>query len=128
MKQQKKQHYIPSSTIFTGVYLLSGNPEHVLLGDNVKVKLTCAVDDNYKIVIWSKDTLHLASIKNECDIADARDTNYTYTCDVDNKRYYLTIPPAAVTDSIQNTVWQCLPVTGPGSNTWSLTVSGTYGV
>jgi hypothetical protein len=31
-----------------GVYILSGSPEHVVLGDNVTVTLTCVVDDNYR--------------------------------------------------------------------------------
>jgi hypothetical protein len=28
----------------------------------------------------------------------------------------------------QNVVWACLPFIGQGSNTWSLTISGTYGI
>jgi len=41
-----------------GVYILSGNPEHVVLGDNVPVTLTCVTDDNYKLVTWIKDTMY----------------------------------------------------------------------
>ena len=111
-----------------GLYILSGNPQHVVLGDNVTVTLTCVVDDNNKFVTWIKDTTSVASIQNECDIDDARDTNYMYTCDVANKRYYLIIPPDAITDGIQNSLWMCLSVIGTGSNTWSLTLSGTYDV
>ena len=111
-----------------GVYILSGNPQHVVLGDNVTVTLTCVVDDNYKIVTWRKETTIVASINNECDINDARDTTYTYTCDLANNKYYLMIPPDAITDGIQNSLWVCLPVTGTGSNTWSITLSGTYDV
>ena len=53
---------MPYWTIFTGVYFLSGNPDHVVLGDNVTVTLTCVVDDSYKIVTWSKDNIPVASI------------------------------------------------------------------
>jgi hypothetical protein len=111
-----------------GGYFLSGNPEHVVLGDNVTVTLTCVVNDNYTIVTWRKDNTLVANIKNECELGNGADPTYTYTCDLANKRYYLIIPPDAITDGIQNVVWRCLPVIGKGSNTWSLTVSGTYGV
>ena len=84
------------------------------------------MDDSYKIVTWRKDTTLVASIKNECDVDDARDTKYTYTCDLDNQMYYLIIPPDAIIDGIQNSVWVCLPVVGDGSNSWNLTVAGTY--
>ena len=115
-------------TIFTGVYILSGNPEHVVLGDNVTVTLTCVTDDDYKIVSWTKDARKIADIKDDCVFTSIPDNTYNYTCDVSNKRYYLSIPPDAITDGIQNVVWRCLPVYGQGSNTWSLAVSGTYGV
>ena len=111
-----------------GVYILSGNPQHVVLGDNVTVTLTCVVDDDRKIVTWVKDRINIASIENECELDDAGDTNYMYTCDLANKRYYLIIPPDAITDGIQNVVWRCLPVVGTGSITWSLTLSGSYNV
>jgi hypothetical protein len=116
---------LPLLAIFTGVYMLSGNPEHVVLGDNVTVTLTCVVDDNYKIVTWIKEGIIIASIQNECDVDDTRYTNCMYTCDLANKRYYLIIPPDAITDGIHSVTWQCLPVVGQGSNKWSLTVSGT---
>jgi hypothetical protein len=111
-----------------GGYFLSGNPDHVVRGDNVTVTLTCVVDDDYKIVIWVKDGINIASIHNECELRNGADPTYTYTCDLANKTYYLIIPPDAITDGIQNVVWRCLPVIGTRSNTWSLTVSGTYGV
>ena len=47
-----------------GVYILSGSPEHVVLGDNVTVTFTCVVDDNYKLVTWCKDSIYVASIRN----------------------------------------------------------------
>ena len=37
------------------VYLLSGNPEHVVLGDNVTVSLTYITDDDYNIISWIND-------------------------------------------------------------------------
>jgi hypothetical protein len=108
-----------------GVYLLSGNPEHVVLGDNVPVTLTCAVDDDFKLVTWTKDSIKISSIKDDCVFIGIPDNNYNNTCDVANKTYYLIIPPDAITDGIQNVVWGCLPIIGIGSNKWSLTVSGT---
>ena len=42
--------------------MLSGYPEHVVLGDNVTVTLTCVVDDNYKFVTWIKEGFNIASI------------------------------------------------------------------
>jgi len=111
-----------------GVYILSGNPEHVVLGDNVSVTLTCIREDIRKYVSWSKDTNYIAIIKNECEVYNGSDNTYTYTCDLVNNIYYLHIPPDAITDGIQNVEWQCLPFTGTASNTWSLTLSGTYDV
>jgi hypothetical protein len=111
-----------------GVCILSGNPEHVVLGDNVTVTLTCVGDDDYKIVSWSKDSTFVASIQNECELTNDADATYTYTCDLANNKYYLLIPPDSITDGMRNVVWRCLPVVGQGSNTWSLTLSGTYGV
>ena len=108
--------------------MLSGNPEHVVFGDNVTVTLTCVTDDDYKIVSWTKDARKIADINDDCVFFNIPDNTYNYTCDVANKRYYLIIPPDAITYGIQNVVWRCLPVFGKGSNTWSLTVSGTYGV
>jgi hypothetical protein len=108
--------------------MLSGYPEHVVLGDNVTVTLTCLVDDNYKIAIWIKEGSNIANIDKECELKNGADPTYTYTCDLANKRYYLSIPPDAISDGIQNLAWRCLPVVGKGSNTWSLTLSGTYGV
>ena len=110
-----------------GVYILSGSPEHVVLGDNITVTLTCVTDDNKKIVKWTRNSITVADIVRQCEFITL-DNTYNFTCDVDNKRYHLIIPPDAITDGIQNVVWLCLPVFGRGSNTWSLTVSGTYGV
>ena len=110
-----------------GVYILSGSPEHVVLGDNITVTLTCVTDDNYKIVIWKRNSRTVADIVRQCEYTTI-DNTYNFTCDVDNERYYLIIPPDAITDGIQNVVWACLPVVGRGSNKWSLTVSGTYGI
>ena len=111
--------------MFTGVYMLSGNPEQVVLGDNVAVTLTCVTDDDYTYVTWSKDGSKIADIKEDCVFTSIPDFTYNYTCDVTNKIYYLIIPPDAITDGIQNVMWRCLPVIGIGSNAWSLTVSGT---
>jgi hypothetical protein len=108
--------------------MLSGNPGHVVLGDNVAVTFTCVTDDDYKIVTWKKDGIKIADIKDDCVFTNIPDYTYNYTCDVANKRYDLIIPPDDITDGIQNVVWRCLPVVGGGSNMWSLTVSGTYGV
>ena len=105
-------HYIPYSTIFTALFILSGRPERVVLGDNVTVTLTCVVDDEREIVTWVKDGFNIASIENECEPDNIADTNYMYTCDLANKRYYLIIPPGAITDGIQKVVWRCTPVLG----------------
>ena len=108
--------------------MLSGNPEHVVLGDNIKVTLTCVTDDDNTFVSWTKDQRKIADIKDNCAFTSIPDDTYNYACDVANTIYYLIIPPDAITDGIQNTTWRCLPVFGKGSNTWNLTVSGTYGV
>ena len=108
-----------------GVYLLSGNPENVVFGDNVPVTLTCATDDDYKFVSWIKDNKKIASIRDDCVVASIPDNTYNYTCDVANTIYSLIIPPDAITDGIRNVVWRCNPVIGTGSSMWSLTVSGT---
>jgi hypothetical protein len=110
-----------------GVYILSGSPEHVVLGDNITVTLTCVTDDNKKIVKWTRNSIAVADIVRQCELITL-DNTYNFTCDVDNKIYYLSIPPDPITDGIQNVVWACLPFFGQGSNTWSLTVSGTYGI
>jgi hypothetical protein len=110
-----------------GVYILSGSPEHVVLGDNITVTLTCVTDDNYTIVKWTRNSITVADIVRQCEFTTI-DNTYNFTCDVDNKIYHLIIPPDAITDGIQNVVWLCLPVVGRGSNRWSLTVSGTYGI
>ena len=106
--------------------MLSGKPEHVVLGDNVTVTLTCVTDDNYRLVSWTKDFINIANIKDDCVFTSIPDNNYNYTCDVANKIYYLIIPPDAITDGIQSVIWRCLPFLGQGSNTWGLTLSGTY--
>jgi hypothetical protein len=106
--------------------MLSSNQEPVVLGDNVTVTLTCVTDDDYQIVTWTKDAIKIADIKDDCVFTSIPDNNYNYTCDVANKIYYLIIPPDAIIDGIQSVVWQCLPIFGQGSNTWSLTLSGTY--
>ena len=125
-KKQTQQYYISYLTIFTGVYILSGNPEHVVLGDNVTVTLTCIREDIRKYVAWAKDTIYIANIKKECEVNNGPDNTYTYTCDLVNNIYYLHISPDAITDGIQNVVWACLPFFGQGSNTWSLTLLGMY--
>ena len=125
-KKQTHQYYISYLTIFTGVYILSVNPEHVVLGDNVTVTLTCNREDTRKYVTWAKDNIYIANIKNECEVNNEPDNTYTYTCDLVNNIYYLHISPDAITDGIQNVEWQCLPFTGRASNTWSLTLSGMY--
>ena len=127
-KKQTQQYYISYLTIFTGVYRLSGNPEHVVLGDSVTVTLTCNREDTRKYVRWTKDALPVADIKRECEAESGSDNTYTYTCDLVNNIYYLHIPPDAITDGIQNVKWQCLPFTGTASNTLSLKLSGTYDV
>jgi hypothetical protein len=108
--------------------MLSGNPEHVVLGDNVTVTLTCVTDDDNKFVSWSRDARNIADVQDDCVFTSIPDDTYNYTCDVANKIYYLIIPPDAITDGIQNVVWRCFPVFGQGSNKWSLKISGTYGV
>jgi hypothetical protein len=108
--------------------MLSGNPEHVVLGDNVTVTLTCVTDDDYKFVTWTRDTMKMVDIKDDCVFTSIPYDTYNYTCDVANKRYHLIIPPDAITDGIQGVVWRCFPIFGERSSTWSLTVSGTYGV
>jgi hypothetical protein len=125
-KKQTQQYYISYLTIFTGVYILSGNPEHVVLGDNVTVTLTCIREDIRKYVGWAKDTIYIATIRKECEVNNGPDNTYTYTCDLVNNIYYLHISPDAITDGIQNVEWQCLPFTGSASNKWSLTLSGMY--
>ena len=127
-KKQTQQYYISYLTIFTGVYILSGNPEHVVHGDNVTVTLTCIREDIRKYVIWSNDSIYVAKIRNECEVDSKSDNTYTYTCDLVNNIYYMHIPPDAITDGIQNVEWQCLPFSGTASNKWSLTLSGTYDV
>jgi hypothetical protein len=111
-----------------GVYILSGNPEHIVLGDNVTVTLTCIREDTRKYVSWSKDSIRVATIREECEVDNASDNTYTYTCDPVNNIHYLHISPGAITDGIQNVGWQCFPFIGTASNTWSLTLSGTYDV
>ena len=95
-----------------GVYMLSGNPEHVVLGDNVTVTLTCTREDIRKYVRWSKDNIYLATIKKECEVDNGSDNTYTYTCDLVNNIYYLHISPDAITDGIHNVEGRCLPFTG----------------
>ena len=106
-----------------GLYILSGNPEHVVLGDNTTVTLTCVTDDNYKIVKWTRNSTTVADIVRQCEFITINN-NYNFTCDLVNKTYYLHIPPDAITDGIQNVSWRCLPAVGTGSNKWNLTLSG----
>jgi hypothetical protein len=110
---------------FIGVYILSGSPEHLVLGDNVTVTLTCVGDDNYKFVTWSKDSIYVASIRNECELGNGADNTYNYTCDVDNNIYHLVIPLDVISEGMQSVVWRYLPVVGTGGNGWSLALSGT---
>ena len=105
--------------------MLSGKPGNVVLGDNVTGTLKCIVDDDIKFIAWKKDDKRIANIKKDCVITDATNNTYNYTCDLANKRYYLSIPPDAITDGMQNVVWQCLAIVGQGSNMWSFTLSGT---
>jgi hypothetical protein len=77
------------------------------------------VGDDITCVTWTQDTIRIADIRDDCVFINIPDDTYNYTCDVANKKYYLIIPPDAITDGIQNMVWQCLPVYGQGSNTWS---------
>ena len=127
-KKQIQQYYISYLTIFTGAYILSGYPEHVVLGDNVTVTLTCTREETLKYVSWSKESTIVAKIRRECEVEILTDNTYTYTCDLVNNIYYMHIPPDAITDGIQNVGWECLPFTGTASNKWSLTLSGTYDV
>ena len=60
-----------------GAYFLSGNPYHVVLGDNVTVTLTCVADDNNTFVTWTKGGINIASITNECELANGADPTYT---------------------------------------------------
>jgi hypothetical protein len=83
------------------------------------------VDDNYKFVTWSKDSIYVASIRNECELSNGADNTYNYTCDVDNNIYHLVIPPDVISEGIQSVVWRCLPFVGTGGNGWSLAFSGT---
>ena len=46
-----------------GAYILSGNPDHVVHGDNVTVTLICVADDNNTFVTWTKSGINIASIK-----------------------------------------------------------------
>ena len=39
-----------------GVYILSGIPEHVVLGDGVTVTLTCVVDDYFQLVASNRNS------------------------------------------------------------------------
>ena len=60
-----------------GAYFLSGNPDHVVLGDNATVTLTCVVDDNNKFVAQTKGGINISSIKNECELANGANPTYT---------------------------------------------------
>ena len=111
-----------------GVYIISGNPEHVVLGENVAVTLTCVTDDDNRFVAWSKDTIQITNIRDECVFIGTPDNTYNYACDPDNNTYNLIIPPNAIIDGIQNVEWGCRPVVGTGSKKWQLTLSGTYGL
>ena len=108
-----------------GVYILSGFPEHIVLGDNVTVTLTCVTDDSFsfKFVTWKKDSISIANIRDDCVFTSIPDTTYNYTCDPDNNIYNLIIPPDAITDGLHNVVWRCLPVVGQGSNGWNLAIA-----
>ena len=57
--------------------MLSGNPQHVVLGDNVAGTLTCVTDDDYKIVTWTKCGINIASMKYECELANGANPTYT---------------------------------------------------
>ena len=116
-------NFIFTIVYLVGVYILSGSPEHVVLGDNVPVTLTCTTDGSFKFVTWSKDSIKIANIIDDCVFTSISDNTYNYTCDPDNNIYNLIIPPDAITDDMQNVVWRCLPVVGQGSNSWKLTLS-----
>ena len=60
-----------------GAYFLSGNQVHVVLVDNVTIILTCVADGNTKFVTWTKCGIKIASIKNECELANGADPTYT---------------------------------------------------
>ena len=60
-----------------GAYFLSGNPDHVVIGDNVTVTLTFVADDNNKFVTWTKCGINIASIKYECELANGANPTYT---------------------------------------------------
>ena len=60
-----------------GAYFLSGNPDHVVIGDNVTVTLTCVADDNNTFVAWTKCGIDIASITNECELPNVANTTYT---------------------------------------------------
>ena len=109
--------------------MLSGSPQHVVLGDDKAVTLTCvAEDDMYAVVSWVKDGIRIAIIKDDCVFIGMVDNTYNYTCDLANKIYKLTIPPDAVTDGVQKVAWVCFGFLENESNTWSLTLSGTYSI
>jgi hypothetical protein len=59
-----------------GAYFVSGNSVHVVHGDNVTVIRTCAADGNNKCVTWTKCVIKIASIKNECELANGADPSY----------------------------------------------------
>jgi hypothetical protein len=61
-----------------GAYVLSGNPDHVVHGDNVTITLTCVADDNNKLVTWTKGGINIASIKNECKLANQWSRSHLY--------------------------------------------------
>jgi hypothetical protein len=83
------------------------------------------MDDDKGIVKWTRNYITVADIVRKCEVI-TNDKTYNYTCDLVNKRYYLIIPPDAITNGTQNVAWKCLPFYGRGSNTWSITLSGTY--
>ena len=56
-----------------GAYFLAGNPNHVILGENVTVTLTCVADDNN-----TKGGINIASITNECELANGAYPTYTW--------------------------------------------------
>jgi hypothetical protein len=47
-------------------YFLSGNPEHVVLADNVTVILTCVTEDDNAFVSCTKDARKIADIQDDC--------------------------------------------------------------
>jgi hypothetical protein len=60
-----------------GAYFISGNPDDVVIGDNVTVTLTCVVDDNNTFVTWTKCGINIASMKYECELANGANPTYT---------------------------------------------------